>query len=304
MLGMADTIVVTAILNHHRTAVKIPTRSFLMDFGLVGASVFVLACLGQPQSESWVATVQRDDGTTQSIRVDHEAIRADRQAIRADHQGDDVELVRQSILSELVPPGSEKRGLARWQSETSRFYAQADSQRMDSPIADNSQEEKRVFQTAAFQAGSDAGKGIAASAEKWIEYWNRRGDQSASWLSDYNDFHQQRVMQISESLVVAPVGTFLPAGKGLWMAIVTAVCVVGVGMLWCVWIPRRMLPGQAGLMGLATSADVVDPTSEPAVMSFRSSWVRLKQPLAVQARRVFGWMIVLSAMVAIGARLL
>lgn len=288
-----------AILNHPRIAVKIPTRSFLMDFGLVGASVFVLACLAQPKNENWVATVHRDDGTHHSIRVDY--------------QGDDETHLRQSILSELVPPEGEKLGLARWQSETSLFYAQAVAQRMASSNDNGKQDENGVFRTASYQAEGASESPSGDSTTDWVGFWNRRGNQSANWLNEYNEFHQRRVARISESLVVGRVNAFLPARKGVLLAIAAAIFTIGIGTLWCVWIPRRTLSGHTALRGLIVASRSAEGGAaavrsedlvEPAAMSFRSSWVRLRQPFAVQTRRACGWMIVLSAMIAIVGRLL
>ena len=123
---------------------KIPTSSFLTDFGLVGASVFILVCLAQPKSETWVATVRLADGTMASIEIDEQYR----------HQGNDESTIRRSILNELVPLENKKRGLARWQSETSMFYAQADSQRLASVAPDESEVPDKVFQTASYQAES------------------------------------------------------------------------------------------------------------------------------------------------------
>lgn len=308
---LVDTTIAIAILNHRRNAVKIPTRSFLTDFGLVGASVLILACLVQPKSETWVASVQRADGTTTSVEVDE----------RNRHQGDDVNKIRSSIIGELVPPENEKQGLVRWQSETSLFYAQADSQRLGSQRLDpqqlassaqnNPQLQNRVFQTASHQPESLAESRLDDSATKWTGFWQRRGDQSADWLNEYSEFHQQRVARISKSLVVARVDTFLPARGGLLMAMLAALVTVVAGGLWCLWVPRRTLPKCLALnepVGSAVEGSAAfsptDEFAEPAAMSFRLSWVRLRQPFAVHARRACGWMIVLTAMIAVGQQLL
>ncbi|CAN0442863.1 unnamed protein product [Hapterophycus canaliculatus] len=173
-----------------------------MDIGLVGASVFVLACLMQPTETTWVAKLQRDDGTIASFRVDHPV-------------NDENEL-RQAVLDDLVQSKPGKQGMVRWQNESAQFYAQADSDRLASTSRPS------PFQTASF----DAEKNIAAEddskSERWVGFWQRRSEQSATWLSQHQDAQQQRLARISQSLEIARLNSLLPARDGMLVAMAAA----------------------------------------------------------------------------------
>lgn len=263
-----------------------------MDIALVAASVFVLVCLMQPTEEIWIARLQRSDGSIASFRVEQPF--------------DDENESRRAVLDDLVQPETGKRGMVRWQNETSLFYASADAARLASTA------KASPFQTASFDAARNVVTNVEPESRQWVTFWQQRAERSGVWLQQRQDVHEKRLARLSESLEIARTDHLLPAREGIVNAFVAACLAITIGVMWCWCFPRRTFARGTGTLQTSFSpenesksasfCDDVKNHSEPAAMSFRAEWVRLKQPFAVHARRATGWGVVLAAIIGLAGR--
>lgn len=265
--------------------VKIPARSFLLDIGLVGLSCFALACSAWPGQPVWVVSWERPDGQ----RATNHIHAADR----------DEKTIRRELINDLTKNRSANVGMMRWQQESSLFYAETARE----PITKN---DDTVFRTAGYSLAQSESTASDKSSTAWQSYWIDRASRTEQWLHRHKASQAQRRMALEETIDVSRVVPLFPERGVVFIGLAAALIAVMLGTLWHSLIPPRTMVDLSTHRG-----DVAAPntnrdrgTTETAAMSFRRTWVRVRQPIGVRLRQGCGWVAVLVAMMSISIRML
>ncbi|TWT65213.1 hypothetical protein [Allorhodopirellula solitaria] len=277
---------------------KILTRSYLIDIGLVGLASFALVCvLGKA---CWDTGESAD---RHSFTVEIQSPDRPKATYLVGDTGQTADQLRADIVQRMIGRRTPDVAWMQWYRETAQRYAAACSAPAAGPLAEQT-ETPSVFRTVSTESNSPRSAGVEAeSLSRWQGFWTHRQTKADAWLANHDKTVQARQEALHASIQIYPMKSWLPSAAVQATAVAAAVLVVLLGSLWRLLSPPRSFH----LDGIAP-ADLEGAAVEgnPAAMCFRESWIRVRQPANVVLRGVVGWIITLSALagcisVAIGS---
>lgn len=252
----------------------LPNREFLLDIALVGIACGVLTSGWFPVTPVFVASWRQSDGSVVRHRVEG--------------LGQNPETIRLAVLAELTRSRSANVGIMRWQQETSRYYAETSA-----PPT-----QKFFRQVSHVSQPQDDNE-----ANAWHAYWHDRANRSERWLHKRASAQTSLIASFNQSLAVSKIEPLFPNRQSVTWALATGLSAMLLGCLWRgLYPPRTLVRSSSTAIGLLKTTPET-PNTEIALMSFRGTWVEVRQSAVVRLRQTCGWSIVVSAIVSMAVRL-